>query len=1180
MYAAWFYLIFRNAYSDIGVPTDGLMTEIFRKYGKGKMIDAKASEDTRRDQRYYTPTDELTDKTDDDQSIPLPERKQYGQTFQKMSSYVKNALQSQHGAAMKKNHGEPSFSGKLSTIFGKLISAGRLFSPSAIDLLIEQFARLNPSIPKPARMSAANAIRRIFKKQLSGRVITSLTPNKRVIALDFAHMHTMGLWRFMKTWRKFARNRKRKKLTLHEFFALPEVVATFDMLIPDIEFRTTGEDATICHVHATEEFHDESGEFNMAPTINLERKDVSTMTVGEAWDFFHRANEYLVIQNPMPNPRDKSFTIGYRYTKDIMEQMQKKQLYIARMPKFTEEYHPKQFLEAHTKTYRKIMYGMTWRERRKITIHDFFQLPFINDLYKLGEKEIYVHIYDVKSRKKVMEMDSHKNTIRQLYTAIKRRDLFVYVFDPRMGFEFDKNNAFWNSPNLPNKLNEVVEKFFRGLIGENRDGTKSKKRNETVVLKKKVFFSCSTQKILYVGFNKPKILTELIKDEVIYEITSNSPPKYSFVQKLVSITSQLSKINTDGANNSVSHEYLQAEMMVNPKYCMSELLAIEIPVWDVSIPILGHIDFLFQSNGALYIADYKPDIEGHIHSIVIECLPQLLLYGALLRFRLKIPIKINCIIFNQHNAWIFDLDEMIEAIPDYIAPYYTGHSLNHFSWYNILSLNRYNVKKHDSLSEMNFENYIADDYKEKLLQASSPALQKILLRMDLDPMDPKYIPPKEDAVLKQFPKLKSLAWEDIPIPQIIKFLEKKYLSDSLQELIVSGLVPSKIDFADYLNQRKVILSDGSSQPTFSRDQINKKLKDKYGSGIRNAFFTEFDKKNWGNSIGNRTSDTNPIVKGSMKYYLYQVFLDSNKKYLSVEEINKELTTKQFIFRKHISKLAGVMVDPKKIKDNCIVLEKEGLLKIWSKNSSLRNNITDKHIFGKKVTIENKRSKDLVYSKSDVYEPPKLDSVEERNPYVKNSYNFHILNAFFKYELPLTFDDIVEHMKDVEIRNSNVVYKKKSDSLKLKQLGRHIVQLETDGFIRIEGRKLSRPNRRYYLADKMDHFVDKTSLKPIKKVVKARDWKKNPFQQNSLRYIIYDTFLHPTLYPEPISWSDIDKHTRPFEIIQSTGHVVKKAGELMKRASLQAHLKGMMEKKLILRIGNARNKSTWRYHLVK
>ncbi|WP_371805961.1 hypothetical protein [Candidatus Lokiarchaeum ossiferum] len=134
----------------------------------------------------------------------------------------------------------------------------------------------------------------------------------------------------------------------------------------------------------------------------------------------------------MPNSRDKSFAMGHKYSKTIMEAMKRKRLYIGRMPNFTTDYKPKQFLEAHNKVYRKIMYGMSYRKQRNTTIHDFFQDPLINDLFMLGDKEIHVHIYDVKTRKKVMEMDSHVNTVRQLHTALGmfRTSLFVYIFDP------------------------------------------------------------------------------------------------------------------------------------------------------------------------------------------------------------------------------------------------------------------------------------------------------------------------------------------------------------------------------------------------------------------------------------------------------------------------------------------------------------------------------------------------------------------------------------------------------------------------------------------------------------------------------------------------------------------------------------------------------------------------------
>ena len=95
------------------------------------------------------------------------------------------------------------------------------------------------------------------------------------------------------------------------------------------------------------------------------------------------------------------------------------------------------------------------------------------------------------------------------------------------------------------------------------------------------------------------------------------------------------------------------------------IIVTEIPVWKKYYNkyefITGHIDFLFEFNNKLIIADLKPQGKSEI----LKSMPQLLAYAIMLKDRLKelnknqdLNFEILCLGFSKKSAWIFKPDKV------------------------------------------------------------------------------------------------------------------------------------------------------------------------------------------------------------------------------------------------------------------------------------------------------------------------------------------------------------------------------------------------------------------------------------------------------------------------------------------------------------------------------------------
>ncbi|KKN25235.1 hypothetical protein LCGC14_0886890 [marine sediment metagenome] len=138
------------------------------------------------------------------------------------------------------------------------------------------------------------------------------------------------------------------------------------------------------------------------------------------------------------------------------------------------------------------------------------------------------------------------------------------------------------------------------------------------------------------------------------------------ISSLLSLT-QNDKHSNILAHGGASHRDVQMLNLRDNSYS----LAVELPVYFEykGQMITGHVDLLLIKDGVLYVADYKPDQTPEIglnYLSFLNSVPQLAAYAIVLRDILGID-EVRCITFNKDGAWVFDPDESLAFIEEFLA---------------------------------------------------------------------------------------------------------------------------------------------------------------------------------------------------------------------------------------------------------------------------------------------------------------------------------------------------------------------------------------------------------------------------------------------------------------------------------------------------------------------------------
>ncbi len=182
-------------------------------------------------------------------------------------------------------------------------------------------------------------------------------------------------------------------------------------------------------------------------------------------------------------------------------------------------------------------------------------------------------------------------------------------------------------------------------------------------------FACSNFQVKYLQRGHRKnVYFELIEIGYIKEISLNSETLPSYFKEIFNKTELIENYMSNKEEpNRDRHERLE-RLLLND---VSNVFAIEPPVFNKSISIAGHIDFLSSSfeneNFKIQINDYKP-----IDKIeFVKYLPQLCMYGLLLNRILNIGDSdiSECVIFNKQKAIIFK-PNLIKDLPKILNPHY------------------------------------------------------------------------------------------------------------------------------------------------------------------------------------------------------------------------------------------------------------------------------------------------------------------------------------------------------------------------------------------------------------------------------------------------------------------------------------------------------------------------------
>ena len=227
-------------------------------------------------------------------------------------------------------------------------------------------------------------------------------------------------------------------------------------------------------------------------------------------------------------------------------------------------------------------------------------------------------------------------------------------------FRFDDPNS-----SIPIEFKSLLRDYLTYLMSGSDFG---------IFLPDKRNFSCSSFKLKYLKHNiKRDIYDLLLKRRSISEFNANTSDP-SIPSCLIQMFDSINKIEDymekHGESNDERHNKLGQLILFDNK----NTLAIEMPIWDRSTYITGHIDLILYDTSdipTILVVDYKPNIDLGQHYNFVKPIPQVCMYGLLLRKVLNFSnnFKIKCAIINRERGILFNPDLILD-LPKIIEKYY------------------------------------------------------------------------------------------------------------------------------------------------------------------------------------------------------------------------------------------------------------------------------------------------------------------------------------------------------------------------------------------------------------------------------------------------------------------------------------------------------------------------------
>ena len=239
---------------------------------------------------------------------------------------------------------------------------------------------------------------------------------------------------------------------------------------------------------------------------------------------------------------------------------------------------------------------------------EFFKnhdIDLFNEEIQLNKEDLLKDSSDTEEqenlRVKFKNLVSDKNTILELLrkTGVDEKT-FTHGKIP-YHFKWMRNRII--NAKIPAEIQKSFIKYFYRLMNDDNFGIFNTKSR---------LFSCSSLKIKYlIRDSLKKIYSELVSNNLIVEFSNALPCNNvpDFIRDLFFYANEIEDLmNKNGESNKFRHNRLEELMML----VNDNIIAIEPPVWDKSLLITGHIDFIFliyiNSKWTVFVTDYKPNV--------------------------------------------------------------------------------------------------------------------------------------------------------------------------------------------------------------------------------------------------------------------------------------------------------------------------------------------------------------------------------------------------------------------------------------------------------------------------------------------------------------------------------------------------------------------------------------------
>jgi uncharacterized protein YerC len=153
----------------------------------------------------------------------------------------------------------------------------------------------------------------------------------------------------------------------------------------------------------------------------------------------------------------------------------------------------------------------------------------------------------------------------------------------------------------------------------------------------------------------PKVLIDTLKT------TSDLHKMWQILEPAPSDMKEYNKWFESKPNHNVIEKYLYNKF--------PQIVAIETPVWNEPLQLTGHIDFLLFDKNTLYVMDYKPEAADGKEYKFIQSIPQVSMYGKLIKKFVPDDIDIKCVSFCKDSGWIYDPKKIKDVLPTLIEKY-------------------------------------------------------------------------------------------------------------------------------------------------------------------------------------------------------------------------------------------------------------------------------------------------------------------------------------------------------------------------------------------------------------------------------------------------------------------------------------------------------------------------------